>query len=90
MKHSSNTNFGTPLSRETIVNVECAKMWRPMKCPYPAACASQERQPGLERERQSTDGTDVWSILSVGGELGPPMSARTRMWAEVTVRPESS
>ena len=29
----------------------------------------------------------MWSILSVSGEPGPPTSARTRMWAEVTVKP---
>ena len=39
--------------------------------------------------RWSTDGTEAWSLLSVGGELGPLISARTRTWAQETVKPDS-
>ena len=37
---------------------------------------------------QCTDCAAVWSFLSVGWQLGPPMGARTRTRAEVNVRPQ--
>ena len=68
-----------------FVTLVCATMWRLKQCPPPAARASPWRPPSLlvmtrmrwqscQKGRESTDGIEVWSSLSAGGESVPPMS----------------
>ena len=75
-------------------------MWRRLeKCPCPAACASQWRQPRLlamTHIRWATGakvGTRartthvVWPLVSVGCKPGQSTGARTRTRADLNVRP---